>query len=505
MRGWDLFKAILGDMGLYRRKLLVFLIMFGVGLGGYYLIERNQRVGAVIDYSSGTGSYANSINMDVTVSKNGQVTIDGKRNDNALSYLADYDELRIKVAHDEGSYINSFRGTVHLPEDDAANVRQIIYATSGVGSSSYSVQDSSTLNYSAQGISPQSIVTIVAYLPKGMVVPNSRGQIENSIKNLPFRIWLVLAIALPLISVIVMLFMVGKRRYGKVFIVRDVSSELPSHDPPAIVGALVDGNVGAREIASTLIDLARRKYIFIINKGNGNFSFGKRKAGDLTSLKELQPFERALLSKIFSAPSYKSTLDDVEMRIGRHIFSRKIASFYLDVYNQTTKKGYFVQNPAKVHLTYKYIGVALFFLSFIALELGAVFGAEPKYSLLFYVGAMIAAFFIIKLSPYMPARTSTGDQALRKWLAFRHYLVSRKSTQASDLLQGKLDEYLSYAIILGAEVEWTNRFLEEPFTKPDWYETPDQVLTMEAFVGEFFPFIGYVADNLAKSHEPTVE
>ncbi|MCL5407402.1 MAG: DUF2207 domain-containing protein, partial [Patescibacteria group bacterium] len=256
---------------------------------------------------------------------------------------------------------------------------------------------------------------------------------------------------------------------------------------------------------ATLVDLAIRGFILIINKGNGEFSFGKLRAKDIEKTTGLEPFERDLLSKIFLTPAYKSTLGDVEMRIGRHIFSRKIAQFYLGVYNFATKKGYFVRNPAKVHLVYKYMGVALLFLSLVGFAIGAITGADPKFGLLFWVGGMIAAFFIIKLSPFMPARSDLGAAELKKWLAFRKYLSSRKSLQAKDVLQGKFEAYLPYAVVLGVEVDWAHKFLKEPFAAPSWYESGEKTVTLENFIGEFFPFIGYVAENLARSHEPTVE
>lgn len=274
---------------------------------------------------------------------------------------------------------------------------------------------------------------------------------------------------------------------------------------PAIPGVLIDGVVGAREIAATLIDLARRGFIYIINKGHGQFSFGIRRGVDFGSMKGLSDFEKELLGKVFLPRSIKSSVADVEMRIGRHIFSRKVAKFYLEIYNEATKRGYFVQNPAKVHLAWKYTGVVLFFLSFAGFMLGAIFGADPKYGLFFWVGGMIAAAVIVRLAPFMPARTNLGNQQLQEWLEFREYLTDRKPAPGTQAFAGKFEENLAYSIVLGAEIDWAKRFGKEPFRPPDWYSSNENVVTLDSFARELFPLIGYVADNLARAHEPTVE
>ena len=219
----------------------------------------------------------------------------------------------------------------------------------------------------------------------------------------------------------------------------------------------------------------------------------------------LTAFEKELLAKVFLPKMIKSTIADVEMRIGRHIFSRRIAKFYLEIYNEATQKGYFVQNPAKVHLAWKYTGVLLFFLSFVGFMIGAIAGADPRYGLFFWVGGMIAAAVIIRLSPFMPARTAKGNEELREWLEFREYLTNPQPVAGVAALQGKFEEYLPYSIVLGAEIDWAKRFGKEPFQQPDWYTSSENVVTLASFANQLFPLIGYVSQNLARSHEPTVE
>ncbi len=505
MKGWDLFKTLVSETGFYKKKVLFFLIIVVVSLTFGFMWQQYRTVEASVDFTTPKSGYLSQVKMDIVINENAEVLINGKKTNNVLKFYENFDEVKILVFNSPGYFVQNFQATVTLPKAQSQSVRQIIYAVHGVGSNKASVIDSQTLFYEVSDISPQGVVTIVADLPKGMIKPSFWQKLMFQLGELPLKSWFYVSVALPLITIILMIIMIVKRRAAQIFSITSEQKNLPSKELPAVVGVLVDGAVGAREITATLIDLALRGFILIINKGNGEFNFGKLRADDIEKTTGLLPFEKALLSKIFLEPAYKSSLTDVEMRIGRHIFSRKIAQFYLGIYNFATGKGYFVRNPAKVHLVYKYLGIALLFVSLIGFAIGAITAADPKFGLLFWVGGMVAAFFVIKLSPFMPARSPLGTAELKKWLAFRKYLSSKKPLKGEDALLGKFEEYLPYAVVLGVEVDWAHKFLDDPFTTPPWYNSVERVVTLESFVGEFFPFIGYVAKNLARSHEPTVE
>jgi len=508
MTGWELFKTLVREVGWYRRKLVFFLLFVFVAAAGYFVWQNYFKPESAVVAFSEFATPPPQVNLEVEVQKTGKVLVNGKKNNRALKYYDEYDELRILVFDSPGYFIGNFSGTVHLPGDVSSDrVRQIVYAVHGVGAYKYYMSDSQTLVYEASDISPQSMLTIVADLPKGIVTPSALQNLKLQLGRLSLKIWFYIAVALPLITAVILIFMLLKRHSAKIFSPssRGFLGQPPTDDPPAVAGVLIDGTVGAREIAATLIDLARRGYIYIINKGGQEFSFGVRKSGDWETMPGLQPFERALLSKIFMPKTFRATAGDIEMRLGRHIFSRRIAQFYLEVYNQATRQGYFVQNPTKVHLNYKYLGIALFFLSFFGFVLNSISGADPKFSLLFWLGGMAAALCVIQFSPYMPVRSGHGVRELKEWLAFREYLTLKQPAAPAETLQGKFEEYLPFAIVLAAEVEWSRRFIKSNFYPPEWYESPTKTITLDSFMGELMPLIGYVAKNLAKSHEPTVE
>src|SRR5690606_18317810 len=122
----------------------------------------------------------------------------------------------------------------------------------------------------------------------------------------------------------------------------------------------------------TLIDLGRRGYLSIFNKGN-NFIFAKEREIDLATpafqvgmhevelspselalaqREGLQPFEKILLSKLFVSDRPISSKEDVKVRIGHGMFSKKVAAVYEYLFRAASAAGYFVPDAIRVHRRY---------------------------------------------------------------------------------------------------------------------------------------------------------
>lgn len=504
---WQIIKTLARDLSFDKKKFFFFVLFFLVAAAVFWGWQARSQSQAAVLYDGSYGeAIPNMVKNDIVISKNGQVKIDGKAKNNTFRYYKDYDEFSLIAFNNPNQFVDSYTATVHIPEAvSESDIRQIIYAVHGVGDNHYSMFDSTTFLYEAREISPGSTLTIVLRLPKGLVEAPFLKALTIALQDLTIRAWLYLAVALPALTLIILIFIYWRHRSEQNIFANAQLSRVPDKLPPALAGVVIDGSVGPREIAATLIDLASRGYIFIINNGKGEFNFGKRRFTNLEATPGLSDFEKALLSKIFLPEAYKSTVNDVEMRIGRHIFSRKVADFYVGIYDLAMQNGYFVKNPAGVHLTYKFTGIILFFLSFLGFVYGAVSHLDPKYALVFWLGGMLASGLIIRLAPFMPTLTSKGIEKAREWMAFREYLSRKDSIAGGEVLEGKLNQFLPYAIVLGVEVDWIKRFSKEPFAVPDWYESAQTYTTIEDFASSLFPIIGYVSKHLAKSHDPTTE
>jgi hypothetical protein len=502
-----LIKEILHGVNFYWKKFIILSIFFLLIMAGLWYWQNQTKSEAYFVFSNEPQFQTIAEqNYDIQVKKNGKVLVNGKDATKDLKIYKDYYQVQVMLVDSPGSYIDRITATMTLPKDVSEDqIKQIVYAVHGVGSYDSKMIDSHTLFYEADNVSSQSTVSIAAQLPKSILKPSIFKQLSYWIRNIPANEYTLIAGILPLISLFVMLFMIIKRRKDQIISLRaEPVAELPSPIPPAIAGVLVDGQVSAREIAATLIDLANRGYIFIVQRDN-YFTFGKRKSINLEDLPELRSFEHILLGKIFNPGDYKSTKADVEMRVGHHIFSRKIAQVFLEIYNEATNMGYFIKNPASVHRRWRYTGIVLFFFGLLGFIQSALWAPDPKFTLIFWVGEMMAASVITKLSGLMPARSASGSRALDHWMAFRKYLKMNKPIEGGATIEDRFNKLLPYAIVYGVEDEWAKRFMDTTFAKPDWYEAINDVSSLELFIGGLYPLINFVGQILAGSHDPTVE
>lgn len=508
MSTWQVIKQLFkGTNFTWRKFFVVMLILVATGAGFYYWKIQNKTEAAYKIASTVPTNYIENVNLNIDVTPAGKVTLENDDYSNTLKIFRDYDEIRLLVFDKPGVFISNFVVTLTLPQDVTKDqIEQTVFAVHGVGSYDAYLASPRVLVYTAQNISSEASYTIVAHFPKTVLRAPFSKQMDYVFSQISTRAYIGFAIILPLITMIIMFMMIIRRRQDQIFYLSNkITNHPPGNTPPAVVGVLTDGQVGPREIAATLIDLANRGYIYITCHKNGTYSFGKRKSLNLEQLPELPEYVRILLSKIFEPNKYMSTGEDVDMRIGRHVFSRKIAQVYLNIYNETMHLGFFVKNPAGVHLRWRYTGIFFFFLGLLGFLHTAFFAPDPKFPLFLWVGEFIASIVIVWLSGLMPIRSVTGTSALRQWLQFRHYL---KMAEPAAGTSGLMDEYrimLPYAIVFGVETEWTRRFMEETFIKPNWFESDDIVVTLDVFASILFPIIAYVGGSLDKSHEPTVE
>lgn len=507
MKNSELTRAILKSMTFRWKNFLVFTLFLVSFFGIMYFWRLSDTSQASFNFSD-VAQYQSisSKTVNIVIKQNGRVLVDGKNIPSAFKIYADHDEMRLILLDNPGVFIQNLTAVVHLPQAVNKNeIEQTTYAIHGVGSYQNYFQDSQTLVYVASDIASTSTLTILTKLPKDLVHPPITKIILYYIQTLSAQSYLILAIILPLVALIVTLFMVLKRRRDQIILLNvPPSAQPPAEVLPAVVGVLLDGQVGPREIAATLIDLAQRGYIYIIRKGN-SFTFGKRKSVPFDDLPELKSYEKILLSKIFTPNAYRCTKADVQMRVGHHIFSRKMAQVFLGIYNEATFAGYFIQNPARVHARWKYVGIAFFFLSILGFIQSAFYAPDPKFTLLFWVGGMAASTVIIRISGLMPARSDLGSRSLTPWMAFRKYLKLNRLIPRGDCSKDIFARYLAYAVVFGVEDAWAKRFMQERFTNPRWYESQEPIVTLDEFIGGLFPLIAFAGELLAESHEPTVQ
>ena len=436
-----------GILGVYTRKLTFFVILGLVFVAGLLYLKYNTYK-ADTNFSVLLPKAETNPNVEIEIKDNGLVYVDSKNTNQHLSVINGFDELRIPIVDKPSNYLTDLKVTLKVPKGAAYQTEHEILAIHGVNLAYTTVTDQNTISYEAQGVSPFATVSIVAKLPQGIIDRPFYVSAIDQMTQIQFNYWVALAAALPLVTIIFMiLFLAFQGRVQKVDMPTEAINYPPMAIPPAIVGALFHQRVGPREIAATLVDLARRRDIVILDRERG-FAFGKGRFDE-----RLLGYEKILLSKIFRN-DMTSSRQEIEKRISNHLYSKKISIVSTGIYSIATQLGYFRSNPQKVHAKYRLIGILAFLLGTAGFFSSFMIDIIPKFTAFFWVGMILSALVIALTAGRIPLRSQMGNEALSNWLAFRKYLSDPTPVEYSTGVQALFESFLPYAIVLDCEAAW---------------------------------------------------
>jgi len=497
------------NIGIYPRKLFFFALVVFLGIIGFRFysssasqVKADKIFASPADNINMSGN-SNDYYLELDLKDDGSVYIGNKKAPEGVKILSNRDELRYIILDQPQSYFESAEIIVNLPKKLNRLVEdpEIIAVHGAVPWGALLLEDGKRIVYKATNVGSSATITITAAFPKGYFNFPASKVVGYKINSIPAIAWLVGGAVFPPIALLVFLYMFFKSNRSVLNKkIRGLVEVPPGNLPPAIVNALVFGRVGPHTIVSTLVDLAQRGYIDIYNRDNDFVIY--RKTTTPKQDAHLRTFEKVLLEKIFLPMQKKVGSFDVEARISRHLFSRKIAIFYLDVYGEASSLGYFAELPARVHLKYRLFGILTFFLGLAGYLLFAIFAPDPKTILFFWISAIFLGILIVNLAPKLTVFTQRGKVMREKWLQFRNFLSEEEFFRGDKEI---FEVYLPYAIALGVEAEWAARFAKESYEKPDWYDYAGRVEGVEGFVKSFLPVVDFIGESLNLSSEPLVK
>lgn len=488
-------------LGIYSRQLVFFIVLILVSIGLYFAITNNLIFGSirdVVDLSYSRGTY----NMQMTVMPNGKVQVGNKVDDAIISPSEDYDLFKYVVFSQEGIYANELNVTVDLPKTISSlnEVTPRVYAVHGVGETKIKLQNPQEIVFSAYDLAPGSTFTIELQLPKGYVELPWYKELFFGLKNLPLYFWILISV-IPLILTLVILFYSYHKTSNDWHGIKTnkIQQNVPDNLTPAEAGALFYGKISSRSIAASFVSMAQRGVIQIVDREN-YFTF--LRSGNATNV--LNNYEKLLLDETFVEEKRNASIEDVNMHIAGHIFSRKIAQAYLEIYNNLYEKGYFLQDPNKFQSGYKRVGYIMFFVGIAGFAANIIAAGAINYFLLIWFSIIVASTFIVKISPHLPIKSKSGFLVSQELYAYKNYLTSKEPYEFSYNAQAIYEKNLPYAIALGCEREWTMRFIRYPFQLPSWIITDRRAIVIEDVLKEVVPFIDFVSYRLASVKEPTI-
>lgn len=478
--------------GFYWRKFFLFAAIIVVAVAVRFAVKPFSA--DVINFAPSDTN--NNLSVAVDIQNDGSIQVNGKTISDRVNVISGADEVRFPVVDNIGYYYDNLTVTMTLPANVANDSMPQAIGIHGVNSTNAQVTSDNTIIYTAQGLSPTATVSLIAEMPTGTIQEPFIYKTIRILGGLQFNAWGAIGVSLPILTFLALIiFIAYQMRTQKIDIPTAESSAPPMALPPAIVGVLYHQQVGSREIAATLIDLALRGDIFIMDRIR-DFAFTKNKFDQ-----RLLSYEKILLSKIFTAANV-SDRAEIESRISNHLYSKKISLVTSGIYMLSTRLGYFRMNPQKAHLKYQVFGITLFFVALIGFIMSLSIFPNPPYVAFFWIGMMVSSLIISFLSFNIPIRTPLGKEALTNWLSFRNFLSNVDKIPYSYASQPLFEKYLPYAIVLDCEVAWAKRFTEQNFTLPNWFVSEKNGLSLQDFCLSLFPIVSYVSRGLASVREP---
>jgi uncharacterized membrane protein len=370
----------------------------------------------------------------------------------AITYYSDHDELYWNVTGVEWGYpIRRSDMTVVLPVNDREGLN--ISCFTGV---SGSTEKNCETSQNPQGFTVKTLgplssnegLTAVIGFPKGKVAVvepeliqektfSSESPIFVAVILLATTFWYVL---LP-VAIIIFWFLYGrdpKATVGVPHVWFDVpKTKTLRRLTPAELGVVIDEQADMSDITATLIDMARRGFIRIVEIKKNDFSL--ELVTNTIKGDSLEAFEQKFITEIFS--------DGNTVRIKDKDFSAPVGTAKNNLYTAVVSEGYFAKNPETLRTLFSVV---------------AAFG-------LFTMNIPLAVIAFI-FGRGMPKKTLKGVEAAGMANALKTFLKSQDKTLA---FQAKnqifFEKFLPYAVAFGVEKIWAERFKDIAMNQPSWY------------------------------------
>jgi uncharacterized membrane protein len=387
---------------------------------------------------------------------------------NAVRYFPQYDEFYWNVTGNDWPVpIDHASALVIFPDKAAGSLRA--QAFTGVYAST---QHDATVDIKGHDVDVETSnplpmrggLTVDVYIPQGILEnPGPFTRLGWFIGSNP----VVLA---PVVSFVVMFllwYLVGRDPDPGMSVAPMYSP--PANMTPAEVGTLVDDSVDARDMMSTLIDLAVKGYVKIEETQTGTIFHHKdyifHRLKPVAEWGSLAPHERAMLSKIFGADLQTRQLSDL-----KNDFYTVVPMIKSDIMSQLKEKGMYTVDPDSAH-AYWIVGI-LIVVAVVLLAQYVGHWTVFDSGVVAVISLAISALIIFLFGRVMTAKSLQGA---RTWVAikgFQEFLSRVEADRLARMPADTFEKFLPYAMALGVEQRWAKAFAGIQQTPPAWYVGP---------------------------------
>lgn len=245
-----------------------------------------------------------------------------------------------------------------------------------------------------------------------------------------------------------------------------VQYEPPEGASPAEVGVLFDQKAAEQEITATVVHLAVKGYLNIVeSEKNGllgstrSYSFELKK--DFSSDATLADYEREMLNGIFGQSAVSGSVVDLDQL--KNEFYKTAAVMKKEMDAATVRRGWFAKSPAAVRGIYMGAGFGYLMLIFFFLK-SEINGMTAL------VSAVLPGVFVLFFGYFMPARSLAGTKAYANALGFKEYLGKAEAHRLKwQEKENIFQEFLPYAMVFGVVDKWAKAFEGMNMQPPSWY------------------------------------
>ncbi len=423
--------------------------------------SRNQRVaGGAVHQFLVLKIYAAGTDTERTVHISYRVQ-------NAIRYFKDFDEFYWNATGlDWLVPIDAATATVALPAT-AANQLQAKAYTGTYGSRGEDAtvtMDGANVSFDANHpLAARNGLTVDVRIPKGVLTPPSAlTRIGWFVSGNP-------GVFLPLWALIVMFAIWW-------FKGRDAESGLsvaPMYEPPsgmtpAEAGTLITDDIEARDITCTVIDLAVKGYLKIIETENKVLLFTHkdyilRLMKPRAEWQGLAAHEEEILNNLFpEVTAEETTLSDLKNR-----FYIALPSIRQEILGALQAKNLYATDPETAK-GLAVTGVLVIALPFLWLQMTGrirLFGAPT----VLLVGVALSALIVYLFSRHLSAKTVVGARARVQCMGFKEFLTRVDGDRIRRMPPDTFERFLPYAMAFGVEQHWAQAFQGIITEPPTWY------------------------------------
>ncbi|MGQ9608370.1 MAG: DUF2207 family protein [bacterium] len=368
-----------------------------------------------------------------------------------ISFLKNYNQLQWLVIPQDSTFtVEKVTAMVSLPlKVDKNKLDPELKFRKGI--KNFRFVDDKTIEYWGENIVPYESFTIILRFPKGILHKDRLPAI------LPF-LWFMI----PLFAFATQFIKWWEVQRNPIKRRPVIFRNEPSDDiSPAEIAVLMGKDLKYKYISSTIVDLAQRGYINVMEREKMTVShiyLDYRLQKNKTIDNSLKNHEIIILSAIFCSQE-NVILSDVKDKIN----SIKSA-VYKAIVDQLVKYEYLTIDPNKFRKIQRNISLFMFLFGAFLLPLS-------KFAIISFG---LAGLIIVLYSRYISVKTLKGIDAEWRSAGFTKFLKFNERFHLRYVGTRLFDEYLSYAIALGIEREWANRFADIYNEPPKWYTPLDE-------------------------------